>query len=479
MTVHQKQCGDRQGTVPSGPSGHRPGGRPVNPDGPAGPGPGVHRGTATGREPAVRRTTAQALRSGFTALTPLRGGTGTALLALGLLLWMVVTVLTCLVGVGLLMVPGVLRALHSLAERERRRLSRWGPEVFGPGPAPTALRQAVVDPTTQREAGWLAVHATLGLLLGLVALLLPVLAVRDITFPLWWYVTPPDDTSTSIGLGVTNSWAEALPVALLGLAWVALIVGLAPGMARLQAWPARRLLAAGADPDLSLRVAELTATRAAALDAHATELRRIERSLHDGTQNRLVTVTVLLGAARRMVARDPRSADDVLERAQSAAEAALADLRTVARSILPPVLADRGLAGALGGLAASCPVECRLDIDVPQRCAASVEATAYFVVAEALTNVARHSRADKATVTVASRGGRLHLEITDDGRGGAEEIHPAAPEGSPRAGGPAGGGGGSGLLGIRRRVAAHDGTLTLTSPSGGPTTLKVDLPCGS
>jgi len=231
-------------------------------------------------------------------------------------------------------------------------------------------------------------------------------------------------------------------------------------MARLQANPGRRLLSAGPDADLSLRVAELTATRAAALDAHATELRRIERSLHDGTQNRIVTVTVLLGAARRMVARDPAGADELLERAQSAAEQALAELRTVSRSILPPVLADRGLAGALTGLAAESAVPCTVDVEVPRRCAASVEATAYFVAAEALTNIAKHSGASRATITVRAPGARLLLRITDDGRGGADEHA------------------GSGLTGIRHRLAAHDGTLHLTSPPGGPTVLEADLPCG-
>jgi signal transduction histidine kinase len=223
----------------------------------------------------------------------------------------------------------------------------------------------------------------------------------------------------------------------------------------------RVLLAPPPGTDLSLRVAELTATRAAALDAHVTELRRIERALHDGTQNRLVAVTVLLGAARRSLERDPAAADAALERAQDAAEQALAELRTVARGILPPALADRGMAGALSGLAAACPVPCRVDVAVPVRCAASVEATAWFVVAEALTNVARHSGATRAAVTVRQAGGRLTVQVTDDGRGGADEAA------------------GSGLSGIRRRVAAHDGVLTLTSPPGGPTTLDVELPCGS
>ncbi|MFC8197337.1 sensor histidine kinase [Streptomyces sp. NPDC057298] len=410
--------------------------------------------------PGIRASAIRTAEAAGAALGQLIGGLGTAALALAVLFWLAVAAVTSVVGVGLLMAPAALRALHSLADRERHRLARWGPEVIGPDPAPTRLRLALVDPATRRELRWLARHGTLGLLLGMIALLLPLMAVRDALFPLYWRFMPENTTSTSLGLGDAQGWPDALAVTLLGLGWIAIIVGLTPAMARLQARPGRALLAAGPDTDLSLRVAELTATRAAALDAHATELRRIERSLHDGTQNRLVTVTVLLGAARRMVARDPAGADELLERAQSAAEQALSELRSVARGILPPVLADRGLAGALTGLAASCPVPCRIDVEAPERCAASVEASAYFVVAETLTNIAKHSGATSATVTVRSRGGRLRLDITDDGRGGADEA------------------GGSGLTGIRRRIAAHDGTLDLASPPGGPTTLKVDMPCG-
>lgn len=195
-------------------------------------------------------------------------------------------------------------------------------------------------------------------------------------------------------------------------------------------------------------------------ESHATELRRIERSLHDGTQNRLVAVNVLLGGARRALARDPGAADALLGRAQEAAEAALAELRATVRAILPPVLGDRGLPGALVSLAAACPVDCHVDVDLPGRCGTTAEAAAYFVVAEALTNIARHSDAGHATVVVRRDGVLLHVEITDDGRGGAR----------PRPG--------SGLDGVRRRIEAHDGTLTLASPAGGPTTLTASLPCG-
>ncbi|MCX4586021.1 sensor histidine kinase [Streptomyces sp. NBC_01481] len=417
--------------------------------------------TAGDRREGLKDTVVRTTSAAGAGIGQLASGLSTALPALFVLLWLAVTAAASLVGVGLLMAPAALGALHTLAGRERRRLGRWGPEVLAPGAPPTQLRLALLDPTTRRELRWLVRHATLGFLLGFLGVLLPISAARDSLFPLYWKLMPKDTTATSMGLGNAHSWPDALAVAMLGVGWIAIILGLTPGMARLQARPGRRLLAAGPDTDLSLRIAELTATRAAALDAHATELRRIERSLHDGTQNRIVSVTVLLGAARRMVARDPAGADELLERAQSAAEQALAELRTVARGILPPVLADRGLAGALAGLAANCAVACRIDVEVPERCAASVEATAYFIVAEALTNIAKHSGAEHATVTARSRGGRLHLCVEDDGRGGADED------------------GGSGLTGIRRRIAAHDGNLSLASPPGGPTTLKVDLPCGS
>ncbi|MFE4965736.1 sensor domain-containing protein [Streptomyces sp. NPDC056660] len=413
------------------------------------------------RAEGVRVLAGRTLRAAGGAIAELAGGLGTAAPAFGLLLLLAVTAVTAPLGVGVLLAPLALRALHALAGRERARLGRRGPEVIAPGPPPTRLRLALTDPTTRRELRWLLRHGSLGLLLGLLGVLLPLSAVRDTLFPLYWRFMPENLTATSFGYGVAHSWADAFAVCMLGIGSAAVILGLTPGMARRQADPGRRLLAAGPDTDLSLRVAELTATRAAALDAHATELRRIERALHDGTQNRLVSVTVLLGAARRQVARDPSRADEILERAQSAAEQALAELRTVSRSILPPVLGDRGLAGALSGLAAESPVPCRIDVDAPERCAASVEATAYFVVAEALTNVAKHSGADRATVAVRARGGRLTLTVTDDGRGGADPA------------------GGSGLTGIRRRVAAHDGTLRLTSPAGGPTTLEAELPCGT
>ncbi|MBB3676276.1 signal transduction histidine kinase [Modestobacter versicolor] len=413
------------------------------------------------RRRAAQRTGRSRVVAALVALEQLPGALGTALMALGVLLFGLVVAVTSLLGVGLLAVPAALRGVHAVADRERWRLGRWGAEVVPPGPLPVRLREAAADPVTRRGLRWLAGHATGGLLLSMVAVLLPIYAVRDLSFPLWWYAVPAGEATDSLTFWEVTDWSGVLLVVLLGLAWTTLSLLLTRPIATLLAWRGRRLLDAAADTDLSLRVAQLTATRAAALDAHATELRRIERSLHDGTQNRLVAVTVLLGAARRAVPRDPAAAEEILERAQSAAEQALAELRSVARGILPPVLADRGLAGALSGLAATSAVPCQVDVDVPVRCAASVEATAYFLVAEALTNASRHSGATRVAVAVHTRDGQLCVSVTDDGAGGAVE------------------GAGSGLVGIRRRVEAHDGTLTLTSPPGGPTTLTAELPCGS
>lgn len=399
------------------------------------------------------------LRAVIAALEHLVGGLGTAVLALVALLVLALSLLLCLVGVGLVLVPSAVRFAHVVAERERARLSAWGPAVISPGAVPRRLRDLVRDPTVHRETAWTLLHGVVGSPFGLLGLTIALSAVRDATFPLWWRLVPEGQAAPSMDLWEVHGYPSALLVCLLGVGWLVLAVVVLPTMARLQAIPGRRLLRPAPGTDLALRVAHLTATRAAALDAHSAELRRIERALHDGTQNRLVAVTVLVGAARRALARGV-DADETLGRAQDAAEEALTELRAVVRSILPPVLTDRSLAAAVTALAAASPVRCRVDADLPGRCAASVEASAYFMVSEALTNVAKHSHATRADVVLRRDDALLHVTVTDDGRGGATESS------------------GSGIDGIRRRVEAHDGTFALASPAGGPTTVTVSLPCG-
>jgi len=402
------------------------------------------------------------LRTTVDAIERLFGGLTTSLLAIAALVWLAVTAATCLVGMGLLLLPTVPRVLRAVADRERGRLSRWGPEIISPAPAPADFRAAIRDATVQRELGWTAIHATAGFALGSLGLTVTLWAVTDGTFPLWWYLLPADQAADTLGILPVNDMGDAFLVSLMGVGWMVVVMAIIPIVARVQAWPGRQLLPPDpASTDLALRVAHLTATRAAALDAHTTELRRIERSLHDGTQNRLVAVNVLLGAARRALARDPAAADAILGNAQDAAEQALTELRGVVRTILPPVLTDRSLPDALTSLATTSPVPCLIEADVPGRAAASVEATVYFAVAETLTNIAKHSGAKQVRVLLRRDDDRLWAQIIDDGKGGADERS------------------GSGLAGIRRRVEAHDGTFALASPAGGPTILTVSLPCGS
>jgi signal transduction histidine kinase len=211
---------------------------------------------------------------------------------------------------------------------------------------------------------------------------------------------------------------------------------------------------------LARRVGMLESTRAAAVDAQGAELRRIERDLHDGAQARLVALGMSLGLAEQRFASDPDGARQLVAEARVGVGEALRELRDLARGIHPPVLSDRGLAAALATLADQSGLPVSIDVELDERLDAAVEAAAYFVVAEALANAAKHSGATGIVVRVRRDGETLGLVIQDDGRGGADPA-------------------GSGLTGLRRRVEALDGTLSIVSPAGGPTTISAELPCGS
>jgi signal transduction histidine kinase len=231
------------------------------------------------------------------------------------------------------------------------------------------------------------------------------------------------------------------------------------GLAVLDTRLAQRLLAP--PRDLEARVAELEVSRERVVDAAETERRRIERDLHDGAQQRLVALTMELGRARARFADDIDAARDLVDQAHAEAKAALTELRNLVRGLHPPVLTDRGLDAALSGLAALCPVPVEMQVEVPVRPRPAVEAVAYFTVAEALTNVAKHARATHVRVVVEGHGypGTLTVVISDDGIGGAD----------PR---------GAGLSGLADRVSGVDGALSVESPSGGPTIISAVLACG-
>ena len=222
---------------------------------------------------------------------------------------------------------------------------------------------------------------------------------------------------------------------------------------------ARRLLGPTTS-ELSEEVVRVSQTRAQAVAAAAAERRRIERDLHDGFQPQLVNLALNLGLARSRLASDPESARALLDRAHDDAKRATADLRNLVRGIHPSVLDERGLDAAFSALAASSGVPVQIDVHLDRRPPREAEGIAYFVVAEAITNVNKHARARTATVTVTEIDGSLRVIVQDDGRGGA------APE--P----------GGGLAGLAARIAAVDGTLSVTSPGGGPTWLEARIPCG-
>lgn len=210
--------------------------------------------------------------------------------------------------------------------------------------------------------------------------------------------------------------------------------------------------------EMEERIETLETTRAGAVDAQETELRRIERDLHDGAQARLVALGMSLGMAEQKLSDDPERAGQLLAEARIGAEHALRELRDLARGIHPPVLADRGLGAALASLASSTPLPVGLSVEVEPRPAPAVESAAYFVAAEALANAVKHARAQRVDISIVRLGDSIELEIRDDGQGGADPA-------------------GSGLRGLRRRVEALDGRLSVNSPRGGPTTIRAELPC--
>ncbi|MEU8228711.1 sensor domain-containing protein [Actinoplanes sp. NPDC048967] len=258
--------------------------------------------------------------------------------------------------------------------------------------------------------------------------------------------------------GETTPWVT-VPMAL--LTPVALAIGAYPvtAWAGARAAMARALLAPRSD-DSDAKLVELTRSRARLVDAFEVERRRIERDLHDGAQQRLVALSMQLGLAR-LELEDGSAAAVQVTAAQQLAKETLAELRELIRGVHPKVLTDRGLAAAVGDAAGHAPVPVDLDLRLAGRLPDAVEVTAYFVVVEALANVAKHSEATRAAVSAGIRGGRLHLDVRDDGRGGADP------------------GRGTGLTGLADRVAAVDGTVALSSPPGGPTLLHVEIPCGS
>ncbi|MEU4646607.1 sensor histidine kinase [Nocardia fluminea] len=369
-----------------------------------------------------------------------------------------------LIGIGIPALPEAVKLIRPLLRLERRRAGTLlgTPIVSAYQPLTGDLRHQLTtlaaDPANRRDLAWLVLHGIVGLPLATLAVALPLSAVQHLAVASYWGARA-DGTVSSGGI-VIDSWTAAVLSVVVGIIYGALALR-APEGANAQARVAGALLAPDENAVLADRVAELTVTRAAALDAHGAELRRIERDLHDGAQARIAAVIMQLGLAGQLRERDPDAADRMVRTAQDTASAALAELRDVVRSVYPPVLSDRGLNSAVSALAARSPIPCVLESNGITRRPMAVEAAAYFVIAEAVTNATKHSGAGTLSIELGGPPDLLTVEIRDDGVGGARATD------------------GGGLAGIRRRAEALDGQMTLSSPAGGPTVVRVELPCGS
>ncbi|MFE8940515.1 sensor histidine kinase [Streptomyces sp. NPDC007872] len=367
-----------------------------------------------------------------------------------------------LVGLPLLVLVALGGIPVAWVERRRLRLVDRAP-VSGLHRVPAApglwawLTTRLREQGTWRELGHALLFAVLlwpvDALAVTVALFLPLSVVAT---PLLMATVGDGHEVKVLKQWTVTTWPTAFGVAVLGL----LLWGLG-AYALCAAAGARaglvRLLTASREGERDAEVVELARSRARLVDAFEAERRRIERDLHDGAQQRLVALSMALGLARLDAPPGPLA--DQLARAHEEAGRALAELRELIRGVYPKVLTDYGLQAAVADTADRCAVPVDVDLELPGRPAEAVESAAYFVVCEALANVARHSGAGRARVSGGHHDGRLFLEVRDDGRGGAD---PSA---------------GSGLTGLADRVSVLDGRLALTSPPGGPTLLRVEFPC--
>jgi signal transduction histidine kinase len=370
---------------------------------------------------------------------------------------------------GFLFLVIVFFAVPLLTRIQRHRVrATTGVEIPLQPPMPNRLSRAGIVAAAQSPATWrqLSYHLLAAPLIAAAAAAAVAMWVAGLLYALVYAYSSQLPVDSLLFRGSHPSGSN-LPLG--GHVDVALTVG---GIALLFAAPwvtswvrtldvaaARALLGPSRAEELEHRVEHLTQTRAGVVDAADAERRRLERDLHDGTQQRLVSLAMNLGMARAQAATTEEARQAIAE-AHEEAKAALAELRDLIRGLHPAVLEDRGLDAALSGVVARMPIPVRLSVDLAsRRPPAVIEAVAYFVVSEGLANIAKHAQASQAEVVVQRAGDRLHVIIADDGVGGADPAR------------------GTGLTGLARRASSVDGTFEITSPPGGPTLLTVDLPC--
>jgi signal transduction histidine kinase len=348
-----------------------------------------------------------------------------------------------------------------------RRLAGWvrGKPIAGlyrPPSDRSRVRTVTTDPQTWKDFGWIVLNSIFGFAFALIGVVATAVVISYILMPLWWWaISDPHTQYGTLNLGIytVTSTGKAFLTTAIGLALAPVAFLLNRGIASGHAAAAAVILAPSERQRLNARVRELATTRAGAVEAANEQLERIERDLHDGAQARLVALAMELGMAEEELSNDPDAARETVRKARDEALNALGELRDLSRGLRPALLQDRGLGTAIEDLAqrSRLPVTVTLTGTIEQA-PETVQTAAYFVIAEALTNAAKHSEADGARVSVERTDTALAATIVDDGKGGAN------PQGS-------------GLAGLQKRVRALDGRLDVISPPGGPTVVRAEIPC--
>jgi signal transduction histidine kinase len=371
-------------------------------------------------------------------------------------------------GVGILLMALTMIGWRGAAMLERNLMrAAFGIEVPSPyrklpdGNVFRKWRAWTVDPATWKDLAYLLLAFPIATLEFAVSVAVWATAGSFLLLPLTQAIV---GGTGMINFGGNLTYAihnpvEALPFVPLGAGLMFVAIYVTRIMAVGHASFARLLLGPSENQLLRSRTAHLQASRARGVDAAESERRRIERDLHDGAQQQLLAVAMDIGRARAKLESDPEAARALIEQAHVGAREAITELRNLARGIYPAILTDRGLDPALSALAARAPVPVEVNVDLPTRPPAAVESIAYFIVAEALSNIAKYARATRAGIEVTRDGQWVIVEITDNGVGGANAQS------------------GGGLAGLADRAATIDGILTVNSPLGGPTVIRADLPC--
>ncbi|MCF3120310.1 sensor domain-containing protein [Streptomyces arenae] len=394
-----------------------------------------------------------------------------AMASLALFLTTTYFVILCLIGIGFVALPYLTRATRRLTGLTRTAAARSGVPFEAPyQPEPQEVEKDIVgwmrrckwiltDPATWRDLLWLFLNTAVGLLGFLPAGVLYYAGEGLVLACGLWRPLAADGDGRMYALVTVDSWPAALAAAAIAVGLLGVWLFTGPVVLKGYAYFCRFLIGPTERTRLASRVRHLAETRSGALDTQAAELRRIERDLHDGAQARLVGLGLKLGAVDRKMGHDIDEARRLLREARASSVLALTELRDLVRGIHPPVLAERGLADAVRALGIASPLPVTVDADLPADLPPPVESAVYFSVSELLTNALKHAEAEHVEITARYADGVLYAQVIDDGKGGAD------------------GAAGTGLEGIRRRLATFDGTLEIDSPSGGPTVTKMEIPC--